>query len=105
MSELIDSHVVLIKLNEMLAKATTEFESVTIYRFIKIIEDIPTIHSVRRCGHWIPIEYDSFADGVPVWDKWECSECGHEHDGDENTLTAFCPNCGAKMRKGCADNA
>lgn len=50
-----------------------------------------------RCGRWIPTEYDSYADGAPVWDKWECSECGHEHSGEEDTLTAFCPNCGAQM--------
>lgn len=47
---------------------------------------------------WIPIEYDGCADGQPVWDKWECSGCGHEHNGDEDTLTAFCPDCGAMMK-------
>lgn len=50
-----------------------------------------------RNGRWIPTEYDSYADGAPVWDKWECSECGHEHSGEEDTLTAFCPDCGARM--------
>jgi hypothetical protein len=50
-----------------------------------------------RHGRWIPTEYDSFADGAPVWDKWECSECGHEHNGEEDTLTAFCPDCGTKL--------
>ena len=50
-----------------------------------------------RHGRWIPIEYDSYADGAPVWDKWECSECGHEHKGEEDTLTAFCPDCGERM--------
>lgn len=53
---------------------------------------------VRR-GRWIPTEYDSYADGAPVWDKYECSECGHEHSGEEDTLTAFCPNCGSDMRE------
>jgi len=57
-----------------------------------------------RHGRWIPTEYDSYADGAPVWDKWECSECGHEHNGEEDTLTAFCPDCGADMREGGADN-
>lgn len=57
----------------------------------------PTIEPEVRHGRWIPIEYDSYADGAPVWDKWECSECGHEHSGEEDTLTAFCPDCGAKM--------
>lgn len=50
-----------------------------------------------RHGRWIPTEYDSYADGAPVWDKWECSECDHEHSGEKDTLTAFCPDCGAKM--------
>lgn len=57
-----------------------------------------------RHGRWIPTEYDGYANGAPVWDKWECSECGHEHSGEEDTLTAFCPNCGARMDGG-ADNA
>ena len=65
------------------------------------IENAPTIESVPvRYGRWIPIEYDSYADGAPVWDKYECSECGHEHKGEEDTLTAFCPDCGAQMDGG-----
>ena len=51
----------------------------------------------ERCGEWVPLEYDGYADGYPVWDLWECSECGQEHSGDEDTLTPYCPNCGAKM--------
>jgi rubrerythrin len=58
---------------------------------------MPTIEPEVRHGRWIPTEYDSYADGAPVWDKWECSECSHEHSGEENTLTAFCPDCGARM--------
>lgn len=65
----------------------------------------PTIEAEPvRHGRWIPIEYDSYADGAPVWDKWGCSECGHEHNGEEDTMTAFCPGCGARMNGG-ADNA
>lgn len=63
----------------------------------EIILTVPTIKPEVRHGRWIPIEYDSYADGAPVWDKWECSECGHEHKGEEDTLTAFCPDCGAQM--------
>lgn len=71
---------------------------------IKYISDairvLPAVKSEHvRHGRWIPTEYDSYADGAPVWDKYECSECGHEHDGEEDTLTAFCPDCGANMRK------
>ena len=65
------------------------------------MDDIRALPSVTpqepKTGHWIPTEYDSYADGNPVWDKWECSECGCEHNGEEDTLTAYCPDCGAKM--------
>lgn len=57
----------------------------------------------ERHRRWIPIEYDSYADGAPVWDKYECSECGHEHVGEEDTLTDYCPKCGAKMYGGVDD--
>ena len=64
----------------------------------KCIYEAPTIEAEPvRHGRWIPTEYDSYADGEPVWDKWECSECYNEHNGEEDTLPAFCPDCGAKM--------
>ena len=66
----------------------------------KIVEDMKTLPSVtpkEKTGHWKPIEYDGYADGYPVWDVWECSKCGLEHNGDKESLTAFCPDCGAKM--------
>lgn len=50
-----------------------------------------------RHGRWIPTEYDGYADGNPVYDAFECSECGHEHNGEGDTLTNFCPDCGASM--------
>ena len=63
------------------------------------LENMPQMEQPAEQKHvrWIPTEYDSYADGAPVWDKFECSECGHEHSGEEDTLTAFCPDCGAKM--------
>ena len=48
-----------------------------------------------RHGRWIGLEYDGYADGCPVYDLWECSECGHEHKGEDTPN--YCPNCGAKM--------
>lgn len=70
----------------------------------KIVKEIPKIEAEPvRHGRWIPTEYDSYADGAPVWDKWECSECGHEHKGEEDSLTAFCPGCGARMDGGAED--
>jgi len=56
-----------------------------------------TIESELLHGRWVQTEYDSYANGVPVWDKWECSNCGHEHNGEEDTLTTFCPDCGSRM--------
>lgn len=66
--------------------------------FLDSIDEQPTVDAAPVVhGRWIPLEYDGFADGNPVWDLWECSECGEEHSGDEDTLTPYCPNCGAKM--------
>lgn len=61
------------------------------------IKNLPPVTPIPKMGRWLPIEYDGYADGFPVWNKWECSECGYEHNGDEESLTAFCPNCGQKM--------
>ena len=70
----------------------------------KIVSAAPTADAVEVVhGEWIPLEYDGYADGNPVWDLWECSECQEEHSGDEDTLTPYCPNCGAKMDGGNED--
>ena len=47
----------------------------------------------RPKGKWIGIEYDGYADGLPVWELWECSECGIETKEE----TPFCAYCGADM--------
>lgn len=71
----------------------------------RTIKQLPAIEAEPvRHGRWIPTEYDVYADGAPVWDKWECSECGHEHSGEEDTLTPFCPSCGARMDRGVDDD-
>lgn len=68
---------------------------------LAVIADAPTVDAEEVVhGQWIPLEYDGYADGNPVWDLWECSECREEHSGDEDTLTPYCPNCGAKMDGG-----
>jgi hypothetical protein len=65
---------------------------------LDLVERQPTADVVEVVhGKWIPIEYDGYADGYPVWYLWECSECREEHRGDEDTLTPYCSNCGAKM--------
>ena len=68
---------------------------------VGIVYAAPTVDAVEVVhGRWIPLEYDGYADGNPVWDLWECSECQEEHSGDEDTLTPYCPQCGAKMDGG-----
>ncbi len=65
---------------------------------IGCLNSLPALEEERAYrGHWIGLEYDGYADGCPVYDLWECSECGEEHKGEEDTLTFYCPNCGAKM--------
>lgn len=59
----------------------------------ELIKDMPA----PKIGRWIGIGYDGYADGYPVIDEWECSECGWEHSGEDYTLTCYCPNCGVKM--------
>ena len=48
-----------------------------------------------RHAHWNGIEYDSYADGYPVYDKWECSKCGNEISTEDPPT--YCCDCGAKM--------
>lgn len=49
-------------------------------------------------GRWIGLEYDGYADGEPVYDLWECSECGEEVRGEDVPDThPWCHSCGAQM--------
>ena len=53
-----------------------------------------------RHGRWVGIEYDGYADGFPVYDLWECSECGEEVRGEDVPATCpWCHSCGARMDK------
>ena len=65
-----------------------------------VIDDLPSadVAPVRH-GRWIGTEYDGYANGFPVYDVYECSECGMEYDStDDGEITHnYCPNCGAKM--------
>lgn len=65
----------------------------------EIIQGLPTVEP--KTGHWIGTEYDGYADGYPVYDVYECSECGMEYDAtDDGEITHnYCPNCGAKMER------
>lgn len=67
-------------------------------RIRNIVTAQPVItEKLVKHSEWIPIEYDSYADGNLVWDVWECKNCGCEHYGEYNSLTAYCPDCGADM--------
>ena len=65
------------------------------------IKNIPAADVAEvRNGRWIGIEYDGYADGCPVYDLWECSECGEEVRGDDVPSThPWCHSCGARMDK------
>ena len=68
---------------------------------IKVGSAFPTIEAEPvRHGRWVGLEYDGYADGYPVYDVWECSECGEEVKGEDVPIThPWCHGCGAKMDK------
>ena len=70
-------------------------------RMTETIADFPAADVVKvKHGIWIGIEYDGYADGYPVYDLWECSECGEEVRGDDVPSThPWCHSCGARMDK------
>ena len=61
-------------------------------RLLKLLE----MEKRKKTGHWIGTEYDGYADGNPVYDAYECSECGAEFCGEDFDFD-YCPRCGAKM--------
>lgn len=65
------------------------------------IHHAPGISATVVHGRWVGTQYDGYADGSPVYDVWECSECRaeYESEGDPPPYN-FCPNCGAKMDVG-----
>ena len=74
----------------------------------KCINEIELLHAADvepvRHGRWIGLEYDGYADGNPIYDLWECSECGEEVRGESVPEThLFCHKCGAKMDGGAED--
>lgn len=98
---LIDANALIKEWNELTKRMVRDADGgipVDFGLVIRKLSETPTVDAVEVVhGRWIPIEYDGYADGYPVWDLWECSECREEHSGDEDTLTPYCPSCGAKM--------
>ena len=66
---------------------------------IDALNNIPAADVVEVVhGHWVGLEYDGYADGNPVYDLWECSECGNEVRGEDVPDThPYCNGCGARM--------
>ena len=67
---------------------------------MKDIDNAPTINpeDLRPKGKWIGIGYEGYADGYPVYDYWECSNCGNEEKGEDvPEANPYCRCCGAKM--------
>ena len=58
---------------------------------IKGLENLPSIQSERKKGHWI-VEQPNGANGFK--ECYRCSECNYLVGRREK----FCPNCGADMR-------
>lgn len=68
------------------------------------IADAPTIEAEPvRHGRWVPVSHDGYADGLPVYDEWECSECRFEVKGEGEPPLNYCPMCGSKMDGGDED--
>lgn len=61
-------------------------------------DDVVKVFKPERHGYWIGLEYDGYADGFPVYDLWECAECGEEVRGEDVPIThPYCHSCGATM--------
>ena len=96
MPELIDREVLL----EAMRDCEAVTHSIGYLDVIAIIEDAPTIESKPvRHGRWFFVGEETMHDGW-TYRKYKCSECGFQTVEAKN----FCPNCGADMREGGADN-
>ena len=62
-------------------------------RKIRDIALAPTVE--ESIGRWIGIA-NGYADGNPVYDEWECSNCGYIYEDDEPPKWNYCPKCGQR---------
>ena len=67
------------------------------YRIAKC--DLAEAEPVRH-GKWVPLSYDGYTNGYPVYDEWECSECHFACEGEGEPPLNYCPYCGAKLDGG-----
>ena len=90
----------LISLNVMLdaidANNGILYDSPTLVTSLKkMVNELPTVDAVPVVhGHWIIHEWAEEVDNMLI-PNYECSVCGTWKRDD----TAFCPHCGADMRK------
>ena len=68
-----------------------KYSNATKYLYDRI-DRLPSVSPRQKVGEWILLRL--YANGKPICDEWECSECGWKYEGDENTLPSRCPNCG-----------
>ena len=62
------------------------------YEILNIIGDCDD--KSRPTGKWVGTSFDGYADGYPVYDEWECSECGNEISTE--TPPPYCDCCGSR---------
>ena len=77
------------------------FFAETIADAVEALEELPSVNPQPKTGHWIKKEDDT------CW-WYACSECEQEplknRWNDDDVLSTFCPNCGAKMEGSDADS-
>lgn len=85
---------------EYIAKTDREIRE----RFERLIKEVKAADKATEDvvavvhAEWVGTEYDGYADGYPVYDKWECSHCHEEFSSEgEPPQYNYCPECGAKM--------
>ena len=66
----------------------------------KEVKPVKPLEDLRPKGKWIGLEYDGYADGNPVYDLWECSNCGNEEKGEDvPEQNPFCRCCGMQAEE------
>lgn len=88
-------------------RLTANVETV-LNQFIDWIDQADTAEPERKTGRWIPVDsFSAFGGDEATWMAhgnpiayYYCSECKqHAYAGEtgDSLLTAYCPDCGAKM--------
>lgn len=99
MAEYIERDALMQRMGEFFSPVNTVEQALMLNHTLKVINAFPAADVVEVVhGRWIGLEYDGYADGCPVYDLWECSECGEEVRGEDVPDThPWCHGCGAKM--------